>query len=154
MYGFNPKICIFFFQDLYFSLPVFFFAWKSLSLTKGVVFYFFPGKDTEPLTHSFLRFAVIFFSGYGKKNAVQKFQIIQVWASEPWWTPPKWQKNDLMGYIFEKIQIHNVLLDFFVIKMVIEDLLSVFFFSEKVGNGGKKKYRDFHSLTPLLRFPS
>ena len=27
------------------------------------------------------------------------------------------------------------------------------FFSEKVGSG-KKKYRDFHSLTPFLRFPS
>ena len=28
---------------------------------KGVVFYFYPGKDTELLTHSFSRFAVFFF---------------------------------------------------------------------------------------------
>ena len=34
--------------------------------------------------------------------------------------------------------------------MVIEDLLSVFFFPRKLG-AGKIKYRDFHSLTPFLR---
>ena len=56
----------------------------ELAYGKGVVFYFFPGKDTEPLTHSFSRFAVFFFPDPEKKNTVQKFQIIQVWASEPW----------------------------------------------------------------------
>ena len=114
---------------------------------------FFPWKRYWA-THSLLfEICGIFFSGSGKKNTVQKFQIIQVWASEPWWTPPKWQKNDLMGYIFEKIQIHTMLSDFFVIKMVIEDLLSVFFFPRKLG-AGKKEYRDFLSLSPFLRFPS
>ena len=58
-----------------------------------------------------------------------------------------------MGNIFEKIQIHTMLSDFFVIKIVIEDLLSVFFFFDKVGSG-KTKYRDFHSLTPFPIFIS
>ena len=101
------------------------------------------------LSHSLTPFRDLryfFFPDPEKKNTVQKFQIIQVWASEPWWTPPKWQKNDLMGYIFEKIQIHTMLSDFFVIKMVIEDLLSVFFFSEKVGSGKKNTAIFTHSL--------
>ena len=55
-----------------------------MSDTKGVVFYFFPGKDTEALTHSFFEICGIFYSGSGKKNTVQKFQIIQAWASKPW----------------------------------------------------------------------
>ena len=34
---------------------------------KGVVFYFFPGKDTEPHTHSLSRLAVFFFPDPKKK---------------------------------------------------------------------------------------
>ena len=56
-----------------------------------------------------------------------------------------------MGYIFEKIQIHTMLSDFFVIKMVIEDLLSVFFFSEKVGSG-KNKIPPFSLTHSFSRF--
>ena len=116
---------------------------------------FFPWKRYWA-THSLLFeiCGIFFFSGSGKKKIQSKnfrlFRFGPVNLGEP---PPKWQKNDHMGYIFEKIQIHTMLSDFFVIKMVIEDLLSVFFFPRKLG-AGKKKYRDFHSLTPFLRFPS
>ena len=115
---------------------------------------FFPWKRYWA-THSLLfEICGIFFFRIRKKKIQSKnfrlFRFGPVNLGEP---PPKWQKNDHMGYIFEKIQIHTMLSDFFVIKMVIEDLLSVFFFPRKLG-AGKKKYRDFHSLTPFLRFPS
>ena len=55
-----------------------------------------------------------------------------------------------IDFEFRKIKNLHCIIRFFV-KMVIEDIPSVFFFSEKVG-GGKKKYRTFHSLTPFLRF--
>ena len=93
------------------------------------------------LSHSLTPFRDLryFFFRIRKKKIQSKnfrlFRFGPVNLGEP---PPKWQKNDLMGYIFEKIQIHTMLSDFFVIKMVIEDLLSVFFFSEKVGSGKKK----------------
>ena len=97
-------------------------------------------------THSLLfEICSIFFSVSGKKNIVQKFQIIKIWAGEPWWTPPKWQKNDLMSYISEKIQIHIMLSGFFVMKMVIEDLLCVFFFPRKLGAGKKNTAIFSHS---------
>ena len=121
---------------------------------------FFPLKRYWA-THSLLFeiCGIFFFPDPEKKIQSKNFRLFRfgpVNLGEP---PPKWQKNDLMGYIFEKIQIHTMLSDFFVIKMVIEDLLSVFFFSEKVGSGKKKiprfslTHTFFEIFFPKVSFP-
>ena len=51
-----------------------------------------------------------------------------------------------MSYISEKIQIHNVLSYFFVMKMVIEDLLFVFFFFRESWEREKNTAIFTHSL--------
>ena len=116
-----------------------FVLWKKYSLMAKVSYFIFSLEKI--LSHSLTPFRDLryFFSGSGKKKIQSRnfrlFRFGPVNLGEP---PQKWQKNDLMGYISEKIQIHIILSDFFVMKMVIDDLLSVFFFSEKVGSGKKK----------------
>ena len=111
----------------------------SLCLTKGVVFFFFRGKVTTPLTHSFWRLAVFFFSRSGKKKIRPRNS-----ENQKIWT--KFQKSCYQLQLissFEKLHIHTLLSDFWA-KMVIEDIPSVFFFSRESWER-KKKYRKFHS---------
>ena len=59
--------------------------------------------------------------------------------------PEQNDKNYIMSYGFQKIQSHNIISDSFVIKMVIEDIQSAFFF--RYSWAGKKNTANFaHSL--------
>ena len=116
---------------------------------------FFPWKRYWA-THSLLFeiCGIFFFRIRKKKNTVQKFQIIQVWASEPWWTPTKMTKKWSYGLHFRKNTNPHHVIGFFCHKNGYRGFTKrIFFFPRKLG-AGKKKYRDFHSLTPFLRFPS
>ena len=99
---------------------------------------FFPGKDTETLTHFFLDFWYFFFR-IRKKNTFQKFQIIKVWAENPY-------QNDKKMFLWVKITnahhaiwCHRV---FFSCKWWSRIYYAYFIF-EKVGSG-TKKYRYFY----------
>ena len=114
---------------------------------------FFPWKRYWA-THSLLfETCGIFFSGSGKKNTVQKSQIIKVWADEPGWTPTKMTKKWSYELHFRKNTNSHHIIGFFNHEHGYRGFSMRIFFFQKVGSG-KKKYRDFHSLTPFLRFPS
>ena len=121
-----------------------------LGLRLGVprVSYFIFSLE-KILSHSLTPFRDLryFFSGSPeKKIQFRNFRFLRfgpVKLGEP---PPKWQKNDLMCYIFEKILIHTIVWNFFVLKMVIKDLLSVFFFRESWEREKKNTAIFTHSL--------
>ena len=126
---------------------------QSYSYQQRCRILFFPWKRYWA-THSLLfEICGIFFSGSGKKNTVQKFQIIKVWASEPWWTPTKMTKKWSYDLHFRKNTKSHHVNGFYCHRNRYRGFTKRIFFSEEVGSG-KKKYRDFHSLTPFLRFPS
>ena len=100
---------------------------------------FFPWKRYWA-THSLLFeiCGIFFFPDPEKKNTVQKFQIIQVWASEPWWTPTKMTKKWSYGLHFRKNTNPHHVIGFFCHKNGYRGFTKRIFFFEKVGSGKKK----------------
>ena len=93
------------------------------------------------LSHSLTPFRDLryfFFPDPEKKNTVQKFQIIQVWASEPWWTPTKMTKKWSYGLHFRKNTNPHHVIGFFGHKNGYRGFTNRIFFSEKVGSEKKK----------------
>ena len=73
-----------------------------MAIWAKVSIFFFPGKDIEPLTRTFSRFA--------QKIQIMLFVPVNLYQNE---------KKIILWVSFEKIQIHTMPLDFFVMKMVI-----------------------------------
>ena len=108
---------------------------------------FFPWKRYWA-THTLLfKICGIFFSGSVKKNTVKKFQIIQVWASEPWWTPTKMTKKWSYGLHFRKNTNPHHVIGFFCHKNGYRGFTKrIFFFPRKLGAGTKNTAIFTHSL--------
>ena len=122
------------------------FSEKS-GLTPKVSYFIFSLEKI--LSHSLTPFRDLryFFFRIRKKKYSPEISDYQGLGRWTWVNPHQNdQKNDLMSYIFEKIQIHTILSNFLVMKMVIEDLLSVFFFPRKLGAGKKNTAIFTHSL--------
>ena len=102
--------------------------------------FFFRGKVTTPLTHSFWRLAVFFFFPIRKKkNTDKKFRKFR--------NLEKNLKNHVISYNWFWVSKNYKFTPYFPIfrqKWWSRIYLAYFFFPEKVGSG-KKKYRKFHS---------
>ena len=86
------------------------------------------------LSHSLTPFRDLryfFFPDPEKKNTAQKFQIIQVWPSEPWWTPTKMTKKWSYGLHFRKNTNPHHVIGFFCHKNGYRGFTKrIFFFRE------------------------
>ena len=102
------------------------------------------------LSHSLTPFRDLryfFFPDPEKKNTVQKFQIIQVWPSEPWWTPTKMTKKWSYGLHFRKNTNPHHVIGFFCHKNGYRGFTKRIFFFRESWEREKKNTAIFtHSL--------
>ena len=109
---------------------------------------FFPWKRYWA-THSLLfeTCGIFFFPDPEKKNTVQKFQIIKVWASEPWWTPTKMIKKWSYALHFRKNTNSHHVIGFFCHENGYRGFtMRIFFFRESWEREKKNTAIFTHSL--------
>ena len=96
-------------------------------------------------THSLLFEICGIFFPWCEKKYRPEISDYKFWALEPWWTPIKMTKNDLISKIKKKIQIHNILSDFLPWKWLSKIYYAYFFFRESWER--KKIKKPLYSLT-------